>query len=117
MDSNSQKYDETLFKAMEILIDKKIEQVSFDTTIEATITNADRASEGIYTVSNGSSLFSAYSTETEYKVNDAVMVTIPQGDYSKQKIIIGKQPNETGPMVYRSPFQNLVNISSNIIYI
>lgn len=44
------------------------------------------------------------------------MVTIPQGNYDNQKIIIGKQvTNDNTPMVYKSPLQNMVNLTNNII--
>jgi len=37
---------ETLFQAVDILIDKKIEAVKFDKTIEATVENANNANNG-----------------------------------------------------------------------
>lgn len=44
------------------------------------------------------------------------MVTIPQGNYDNQKIIIGKAlDNNDIPMIYKSPFQQLVNVSNNLI--
>ena len=44
------------------------------------------------------------------------MVTIPQGNYDNQKIIIGKQvTNDNTPMVYKSPLQNMINLTNNII--
>ena len=109
-------YEEILLEAMSILSKKQIESISFDKTIEAVVTDASKASDGVYTVSTGSSEFLAYSTETEYKVNDAVMVTVPQGNFDKQKIIIGKQVDKMNtPMIYKSPFQKLVDVSNNLI--
>jgi len=62
---------------MNVLIDKKIETVKFDETIVATIVDASKAESGQYIVSTGNAKFIAYSTETRYKENTAVMVTIP----------------------------------------
>ena len=90
-EKNAEKILEDLLETINIISKKQVESISFDKTIEATVVDASKASEGAYTVSTGSSEFTAYSTETEYKEDDAVMVTIPQGDYDKQKMIIGKQ--------------------------
>ena len=44
------------------------------------------------------------------------MVTIPQGNYDNQKIIIGKQATKDNtPLVYKSPMENMVNLTNNII--
>ena len=107
---------ETLFQAVDILIDKKIEAVKFDKTIEATVENANNANNGQYTVSSGAAKFIAYSYDTQYKENDVVLVTIPQGNFDNQKIIIGKKVSEMNEsMGYQSPFQNFINISNNLI--
>lgn len=109
-------YADIMFDAVSVLIDKKIEAVKFDQTINATIVDATRAAEGVYVVSTGNAKFTAYSTEVEYKDNDAVLVMIPQGNYDNQKMIIGKQVDDTNtPLVYKSPFQGLVNITNNLI--
>ena len=109
-------YAEELFDAMSILIQKKAESIKFDETINATIIDASKSKDGIYTVSTGNAKFIAYSTETGYKENDAVMVTIPQGNYDNQKIIIGKQVNDLNtPMIYKTPFQSIIDISGNLI--
>ena len=107
---------ESLFQSIDIISKNQLKSLSFDTTVEATIIDASRAQDGIYTVSTGNSNFLAYSTEVGYKENDAVMVTVPQGDYNKQKMIIGKQVDNTNtPMIYKSPFQQLINVSNNLI--
>lgn len=107
---------ESLFQSIDIISKNQLKSLAFDTTVEATIIDASRAQDGIYTVSTGNSNFLAYSTEVGYKENDAVMVTVPQGDYNKQKMIIGKQVDNTNtPMIYKSPFQQLINVSNNLI--
>lgn len=107
---------ESLFQSIDIISKNQLKSLSFDTTVEATIIDASKAQDGIYTVSTGNSSFLAYSTEVGYKENDAVMVTVPQGDYNKQKMIIGKQVDNTNtPMIYKSPFQQLINVSNNLI--
>ena len=109
-------YAEIMLEAINTVIDKKIETLSYDKTIKAVIVDVSRASDGIYQVSTGMNKFIAYSTELEYKLDDTVMVTVPQGDYNNQKIITGKWVDDTNtPLVYRSPFQRIVNVTNNII--
>ena len=109
-------FSENIFKAIDILTKKQIEAVKFDETISAVITDASRAEKGEYVVSTGGTKFTAYSSETGYKVNDAVMVTIPQGNYDNQKIIVGKQvdTNSNSALIFRSPFINFIDATKNI---
>lgn len=116
--ANGRDLPETLFEALSLIVDKKIEAVKFDETVNAVVTDAAQASQGKYTVSIGNTKFPAYSDDTTYKVNEAVMVTIPQGDYDNQKIIIGRQINTDAdsPIPYVSPFLSMIDITNNLIY-
>ena len=107
---------EDLFESMSIISKKQLESLSFDKTIDATVTDASKAKDGIYVVSTGNTSFIAYSTESGYQKDDVVMVTIPQGDFDKQKMIIGKQvDNSNTSLVYKSPFQQFIDVSGNLI--
>lgn len=112
-------YAENMFEAMKIIADKQVKNTSFDQTIVATVVDASKAKDGIYTVFNGNTNFVAYSSEIGYKKDDSVMVTIPQGDYNNQKVIISKavnnDNNEDSPLVYHSPLENFVDLSGNLI--
>ena len=77
-------------EAMDIIVSKKLEGINFDKTINCTIIDAKNASFGEYKVTDGSAKFYAYSASTNYKEDDAVYVTVPNGDFNNQKIIIGK---------------------------
>jgi len=68
---------ETLFNAVDVLLNKKIEKVKFDETIKATIVDDSKRESGEYIVTTGQAKFAAYSTETSYRNNDTVMVTVP----------------------------------------
>lgn len=109
-------YTEELFNAIKTISKKEIEALKFDTTVEVTITDASKANLGIYTVTNGSIYFTAYSTEA-YKEKDRVLVMIPQGDYDQQKIIIGKKTNEdvNKPINYIEPFSQIIDITNNLV--
>ena len=107
---------EAIFKAVGILIDKKIESVKFDTTITATVVDDSAAKDGRYLVLANGTKFTAYSTETRYRDNDVVMVTIPQGNYDNQKMIIGKYvDNANTPLIQDFPFDSLIDLTNNLI--
>ena len=109
-------YAEQLLEAMKVVSKAEVQGVQFDRTIQCTVTGIEDADHGIYTVDNGSASFIAYSKDTDYKLKDNVLVTIPQGDYNQQKIIIGKFiAKNSKPFVYKSPFDYFVDITGNLI--
>jgi hypothetical protein len=61
---------ESLFKGVDILIDKKLENVSFDSTIICSVINNSNSKNGEYKVSDGSVSYIAYSDQSDYKVGD-----------------------------------------------
>ena len=107
-----------LFTAVDTIVSKRIENLPYDKTITATITNIDYASEGAYIVDDGTTTFMAYSENTDYQLNQQVYVNVPQGDYQKNRIIIGKYfPNDDNKFKYNyvSPMNTFVNITGNLI--
>jgi hypothetical protein len=78
-------------ESVDIIVTKKLEGISFDKTITCTITSNENRNLGKYRVTDGSANFDAYSTSTDYKIDDVVYVTVPDGDFNNQKIIIGKK--------------------------
>ena len=60
----------------------------------------------------------AYSDNTEYSQGQQVYINIPQGDFTKQRIIIGKYfPNDDNKFIYNyvSPMNSFVSRTGNII--
>ena len=108
---------ENLFDAVKTISKKIISTVNFDKTIDAIVVDATNSANGVYQVSADGATFTAYSTSTDYKINDSVMVTIPQGDYDNQKIIIGKKATKEADsiMVYKSPFASIADLTNNLI--
>jgi hypothetical protein len=72
----------------------RLRDQKFDETIICTVTDTSKASRGLYVVSDGTIKFDAYSELTDYKVDEAVRVNIPKGDYSQKKYIIGRSVSE-----------------------
>ena len=118
---SSDQVSENFCIATDMLIEKQLKKLQFDKTIDAIVINATRASEGIYTVSYGASNFIAYSQDASYKENDTVMVTVPQGNFDNQKMIIGKKvvENENGEISslikYESPFSKFIDLTGNLV--
>ena len=114
--ASNKDYAEIICQAVDEIVSKKIEGINFDKTINCIIVDDKEAQQGRYKVSDGSAKFYAYSSTTDYKIDDAVYVTVPNGDYDNQKIIIGKQvSNNTSPFIFTTPFDTIVDVSSNLI--
>jgi hypothetical protein len=61
-------YIESLFQGVDILIDKKLETLAYDTTIICRIVDDADCKNGKYRVSDGSVTYFAYSENTDYKL-------------------------------------------------
>ena len=109
-------YIESLFQGIDILIDKKLEGLAFDTTIICTITDNTNSKNGEYRVSDGNTIYIVYSEDSNYKVGEQVRVEIPNNDYTRKKFIIGKygEDESNTPITYVSSTDSVVNISGNL---
>ena len=109
-------YSQMLCQAVEYLVDAKLENIAYDTTILCIVEDDSRASEGIYVVSYGSTKYEAISKDIKYSIGDNVYVQIPQGDWNQQKNIISKKAIANAePVTYIDPFDNFADITSNLI--
>lgn len=81
-----------LFEAINVISQDNVEQSRRDITIDAEIVQLINASTGEYKVSYQGNTFSAESQDptVPYNVGEQVYVFVPQGDYSKKKIILGR---------------------------
>jgi hypothetical protein len=73
-------YMESLFKGIEVIVDKKLETLSYDTTEICTIINSNDCKNGRYRVSNGNLSYIAYSDNDGFRNGEQVRVNIPKGD-------------------------------------
>lgn len=107
---------EDLFTAIQTIVDKAIKKVKYDKTIICTIEDNSKASEGEYTVSDGSISFTAYSETTRYTKNAKVYVIIPEGDYENKKLILGKYIGDSNtPYTYKAPTENYVEMTGDLV--
>jgi hypothetical protein len=57
---------ESLFQGVDILIDKKLETISYDSTLICTVVDDSRKKDGVYKVSDGNVIYTAYSESDKY---------------------------------------------------
>lgn len=99
---------------MNIVSKKNLSASSFDQTIECEVVNIDEKDSGIYMVKSDEATFQAYATGTfTYYLHDIVYVTIPGGDYRRQKFIIGrKSDQDDASSVYnlKFPFDDFIKL-------
>ena len=110
-------YAEQLLKGVDYVIAARLQEHKFDETIICTVVDDTKASEGLYVVSDGTIKFDAYSESVDYKVDQAVRVNIPKGDYSQKKYIVGKavsEKNGNQPIVYRAPSAQILDLTDNV---
>lgn len=105
-----------LLQAMDIVNAKALNAISYDKTITCTIETNKNKKEGCYEVSDGSTVFTAYSSMTNLAVGTSVYVTIPNGDFSNQKMIIGKVTTTSSePFVFTTPFDTIFDMTNNMV--
>lgn len=109
-------YIESIFQGVEILIDKKLEDLAYDKTVVCTITDTSDSKNGSYRVTDGKLSYLAYSDKSTYREGEQVRVNVPQGDFSKRKFIIGKYLSDenNSALTYVSPLESIVNVSGNL---
>ena len=110
-------YAEQLLTGLDYVIQARLKEHKFDETIICTIVDNAKANEGLYVVSDGTIKFDAYSESIDYKVDQAVRVNIPKGDYSQKKYIVGRavsEKNGNQPIVYNAPSAQILDISNNV---
>ena len=115
--NNQTDYLESLFKGIDIILEKRLDGVLFDKTIICTITDASNKKNGEYRVTDGSVTYLAYADVDSYVAGEQVRVSVPMGDFSQKKFITGKYAvdNESAPITYVSPLSSIVNMSGNLV--
>lgn len=108
---------ENSLNAFNIISRKTLEAVSYDETIKCKIIDITNRDLGEYRVTDGVSTYTAYSDNTDYYNGCLVWVTVPQGNYSNQKLITGKyiESDNSEPYTYVSPLDSFIDLTSNLI--
>lgn len=84
-------FQESLLNAMDILVENRVNQLTTDKTITATIVTCTNILNNEYKVSyDGGSMYAYAQEGASYSENTSVYVLIPEGDFTRRKIILGK---------------------------
>lgn len=88
---NQQSIESQICDAVQILAERAIEQARYDKTISALIVECVDTKKGKYKVKYQDSFFYATSDNIElnYRKNTEVYVLVPEGDFAKNKKILG----------------------------
>jgi hypothetical protein len=111
-------YGQLFCEAVDTIVQKRLENISFDKTQLCTIIDDSKAESGKYRVRvhDGLSEFEAYTSDTSLKNKDVVYVQVPSGDMNEQKFIVAKKTDKSNvPLSYKRPFSSFINITGNLV--
>lgn len=110
----SEQVVDTLLTAVDTVVKGRLRDLKYDKTIECQVVSDKQKKDGIYVVEYDGGQFSAYGQSTDsYYVNDTVYVNIPQGDFTKQKLIIGRKVSDKTPTqtyTLKLPFDDFIGL-------
>lgn len=108
-------YGEIICKAVDEIVSAKLQGLQYDITKLCTIVDDTYSYQGKYTVSDGTARYDAFTTDVSLKKGNQVQVTIPNGDYSMQKTILGRiATTDTTPFNYTSPLDTMIIITNDV---
>lgn len=108
----------SLFEAMKVFSEAAVDNSDATITIEGTINGITDAGLGEYTAEYYGNTITVYSnTGATYSVDDAVYITVPDGDFEKKKYILGlisptiesSSDSTSADSIYYEVSDNLVN--------
>ena len=80
----------SIFEAVKLITDNSVHNSNATITIKGEITEIVNLATGIYKAKYLSDAFTVYANANlHYSVGDIVYILIPDGDFSKDKIIVG----------------------------
>lgn len=94
--ATSSNLQDSLLQAIDYLVNNRVDKISKDVTITATIKKVVNSLTGEYQVNYNGGFLNAYAQEgASYSENQEVYVLVPENDWSKRKLIIGKASQVT----------------------
>ena len=107
---------ENIFDSIDTIASARVKDLEFNKTVRCEIADTTKRNKGEYIVTDGSTKFKAYSDNIHFERGDYVNVIIPNGDYSAQKMIVGRCLTEDEDTFnYISPMKSYIDITQNLI--
>lgn len=110
-------YGETFCDAVDIIVSQKLKELEYDVTKVCTIIDNIYKDLGRYTVQEETIKYEAYSANKDFNIGDSVLVTIPNGNYNMQKMIISRVALDDDlktSIAYESPMSQMLDFTGNI---
>ena len=109
-------YGEIVCTAIDEIVSTRLQGLQYDITKQCIVKDDSRAHQGRYVVSDGGAKFEAFSSDTSFKNGNSVLVTIPNGDFTMQKMIVGRLASiDTTPFKYISPLDSMIKIENGML--
>lgn len=96
---------ENLFQSIDTIIQARMGELAYDKTIQCEVVDIK---DGYYVVKYQAAIFKASTLVNNLKIGDIVYVTVPQGDFKQDKIIISKKIQEKITKVKTLPFLSFI---------
>ena len=113
MNEESLRMLEELFNSMSTITQQELNSVQFDRTVVAKIVKRYEDSQTKYQVSTDNLKFDAYaqSDSARYAEGSSVYILIPDGDYSNNKLILGRYGEEDSSprLLFTSPLDQIIS--------
>lgn len=113
---------DSILEAMRVYYEEQAANLKHDFTVDATIVDVSEKADGVYTVQSDGARFKAYATAGSYYTNEAVLVSIPNGDYNNQKFILGRKTDGdtiNTAFSFKLPFEDFIGlqkVNEELIY-
>ena len=95
--ANTNVLQQSILEAVDTIVSRRVKDAAYDKTITGTINSlvGIKNKKSIYKINYGNGFFNAtvLNDEETYIKNTPVYIFIPQGDFSKEKIILGRASN------------------------
>ena len=84
--------NDTILQAIDIVVNARLAQLHKDTTIKGVVIDNTEAKKGKYTIKYQNIPFDVYTDNLEagYNIDDSLYITVPSGDMSSKKFILGR---------------------------
>ena len=113
MNEESLRMLEELFGSMSTITQQELNSVQFDRTVVAKIVKRYEDSQTKYQVSTDNLKFDAYaqSDSARYAEGSSVYILIPDGDYSNNKLILGRYGEEDSSpkLLFTNPLDQIIS--------
>lgn len=100
-----------IIEAIATIAKDAVSKAGYDKTIKAQIISTDSADTGTYSCKYGGTTFIAVGTENAYKVNDTVMVSIPENNWDNPKVILNKLYSKEIEFKSLDPFSDFLDVN------